>query len=87
MPESHPIIGLVGALVFAGLGIAGLLAPNAIQSLAQRVSAKYDAKRRGPFASFVDDSHYTTALRALAVASLLVAAILAYTAVLTILGL
>jgi hypothetical protein len=79
MVESHPFVGLAGALVFAVIGVVGLLIPGTIQRIAQRVSSRSSGKLRPPFVSFVDSPYYVPALRLLAVMSLLIAGLLAVT--------
>ena len=87
MPESSPILGAAMALLFATLGVSGLVAPRSIQKLAQRTAANTPGRRWAPFVSFVDSPHYVPAMRALAVPCLGVAALLAWTSVVAFLGL
>jgi hypothetical protein len=63
MPESNPILGFAGALVFAVIGSVALAAPRFLQRWAQKAMSERKSFYRPPFSDFVDSAHYIPALR------------------------
>jgi hypothetical protein len=63
MNDSHPLLGLLGAVFFLMVGTVAIRTPARLQDLARRYNEGKTWTRHWPFISFIDNPSYIPAMR------------------------